>query len=191
MDSDDLGMQRNALAKWLHEIWTWAQTGPRRVIFVGDVLMVIDRLAQEIESSDLVDDERSRAMLQRMNALTIKLAMLAAIGRPGAVESKELHVTPEDASWAVAVARRWVAYAVAFGKQVGETEFERLIDRAMRIVRKKKRVPRRVVAQNVHTAKRTMDDIEATLVDRGEIWVDRVEAKGKPTMVIWEALRGA
>ncbi len=188
-DSDDFGMQRNVLSKWLHEIWTWAQTGPRRVAFVGNALAVIDRLAEEIESSSLVDDERSRAMLQRLNALTIKLAMLAAVGRPGATESDALKVNPEDAQWAVAVARRWLTYAVTFGKQVGETEIERLIDRALRIVRRKKRVHRRVVAQNVHTTKRIMDDIEATLVDRGEIKVARIEMPGRPATGIWEDLR--
>jgi len=189
-DSDDIGTQRNALVKWLDEIYTWAKACPRRVTFIGDALNIIDRLAEEIETGDLVDDERSQAMLQRLNAITIKLAMLAAAGRPGATEREALEVGPEDAQWAVTVSRRWLAYAVAFGKQVGETEIERLIDRAMRVVRKKGRmVARKVIAQNVHCTKKTLDEIESTLVDRGEIEVDRIEVPSRPTKVIWRISR--
>ena len=114
--------------------------------------------------------------------------MLAAAGRPGVLDQDALTVTPADAQAAVAVASRWRDDAIAFGEQVGETAFEQLLERARRVVRAKQRVPRRVIAKNVHCSKRAMDDIEATLEDRGEIEVEHVEGKSGPSTRVWRWL---
>jgi 5S rRNA maturation endonuclease (ribonuclease M5) len=181
----DLTQQRQDLAAWLTRLCLWAKTGPRSVRFIGNALGIIDAFAEAIETSAALSNERARAMLQRLNAMTVKLSMLAAAGRPDADARDDLQITPEDAQAAVAVATRWRDYAVAFGERVGETALEQKIDRALTIVQAKKRVARRVVAQLVHCSKKVMDDIEATLEDRGAIVVEQVEGKSGPAARIW------
>ena len=183
--TDDLTGQRDALAAWLTRVYLWAKTGPRRVRFTANALPIIDAFAEKIETSAAVSNERSRAMLQRLNAMTVKLAMLAAAGRPDAGTRDDLPITPEDAQAAVAVATRWRDYATAFGERVGETALEQKIDRALKIVQAKKRVPRREVAKLVHCPKKVMDDVESTLEDRGQILTEQVDGKSGPSARVW------
>lgn len=180
--------QRHHLAEWLHRIALWAKTGPRRVRFDGSALPTIDRFAEAIETSDALANARSRAMLQRLNAMTVKLAMLAAVGRPTAVDGDDLVIRPADAEAAVAIATRWRDYATTFGEKVGETALEQLITRALDVMRVKRRAPRRAVAQLVHCSKKVMDDIEGTLEDRGEIVVEHVPGNSGPAARIWTVL---
>jgi hypothetical protein len=123
----DLVSLRATLAGWLSRIYLWAKSRERHVCFVGDALRIIDHFAETIETSDALANDRARAMLQRLNAMTVKLSMLAAVGRPGAVDQDELTVTDADARAAVAVATRWGQYAIEFGSRVGETLFEQQI----------------------------------------------------------------
>jgi Protein of unknown function (DUF3987) len=179
--------QRDHLAGWLTRLYQWAKTGSRAVRFTGTALDIIDDFAEGIETSAAISNERARAMLQRLNAMTVKLAMLSAAGRPEMEDQQDLLITPSDAHSAVAVASRWRDYAVAFGERVGETALEQGIARALKVLEGKKRLPRRAVAQLVHCSKRMMDDIESTLEDRGHIVVEQVPAKsGRPTKVwVW------
>jgi hypothetical protein len=180
--------QRQRLADWLHRITLWARTGPRAVRFAGQALPIIDRFAEAIETSDALANVRSRAMLQRLNAMTVKLAMLAAVGRPDAPDRDDLVIHPQDADAAVTIATRWRDYASTFGEKVGETALEQLITRALDIMRVKRRAPRRMVAQLVHCSKRVMDDIESTLEDRGHIVVEQVPGNSGPAARFWTVL---
>src|SRR5688572_7025892 len=84
----------------------------------------------------------------------------------------DLHITPDDARAAIAVASRWREYAIAFGERVGENVLEQQIARALAVVTSKGgRCPRRVVAHNLHCYRKVLDDIESTLVDRGMLLV--------------------
>jgi len=186
----DLLSQRRELMAWLSRLYLWAVSAPRPVRFVSNALAIIDAFAEAIESSDAITDERSRAMLQRLNAMAVKLSMLIAAGRPGAVEQDDLVVTPADAHAAVAIGIRWRDYAIAFGAQIGETLLEQHIARALRVLDLKgSRCPRRVVAQLVHCSKKVMDEIEDTLIDRGEITVDTPKRPSGPAPAIWVRTR--
>ncbi|PWU22149.1 MAG: hypothetical protein C5B48_10560 [Candidatus Rokuibacteriota bacterium] len=186
----DILTARDQLTSWLHAIHLWAKTTTPRVVFAGDALAIIDRFAEAIETSTALENERSRAMLQRLNAMTVKLAMLAAAGQPGITQTdrSDLIVTPQDATAAVAIGARWRDYAVAFGERVGETELERLVDRALRVIRQKGICPRQIVAKQTHVEKRTLDRIEETLADRGEIIVTIVESTRGPDSKVWTAV---
>jgi hypothetical protein len=181
----DLAARRDRLAAWLTRVQVWAQTASRPVRFVGAALEILDAFAESIETSVAVSNERSRAMLQRLNAMTVKLAMLAAGGRPDATEQDDLPITPPDAVAAVAVATRWRDYAIAFGERVGETALEQKIDRARTILQAKKTAPRRVVAQLLHCSKKVMDEVEATMEDRGQLRVESVPGKSGPDARMW------
>jgi hypothetical protein len=184
--TEDLVARRTALVHQLSEIYLWARSAERRVEFQGDALGIIDQFAVAIETSADIMNEQARAMLQRLNAMAVKLALLAAAGRPEAVNRDALLVTPHDAHAAVQIAERWRGYAEAFGARVGETAMETLIARALHVIRLKHgRCPRREVAQLVHCTKKTLDEIEATLLDRGAIDVKRVENPSGPATQIW------
>jgi hypothetical protein len=118
--------------------------------------------------------------------------MLVAAGRPGAVEQDDLIVTPADAEAAVAVAGRWRDYALAFGAQIGETLLEQHIARALRVLDAKNgRCPRRVIAQYVHCSKKVLDEIEDTLIDRGEITLEEPRGSSGPSTTIWVRVKPA
>lgn len=183
--TDDLVARRAGLVKTLGDLYLWARSAPRRVVFERGALAVVDRFAEAVETSDAIANERARAMLQRLNAMVVKLAMLVAAGQPGSTERADLVVTRADAEGAVRVAGRWRDYAIAFAERVGETALEQLIGRALRVMQDKKQAPRRVIAKLVHCSKRTMDDIESTLEDRGEIVVGQVDGKSGPSARVW------
>ena len=183
--TDDLVARRAVLVQRLSAIYLWAKTADRRVQFERDALTCVDRFAVAIEQSDALANDRARAMLQRLNAMTVKVAMLTAAGRPGAVDHDALVVTVEDAAAAVQLVTRWRDYAIAVGDRVGETVLEQYLTRALRVVRAKGRCPRRAVAQLVHCSKKMLDEIEATLVDRGEIAVETIEAASGPAGRWW------
>jgi Protein of unknown function (DUF3987) len=181
---------RDALARRLHALLAWATTGPRRVTFAPGALAHLDTFAATLEASGADLSERERAMLRRLDAMTIKLSMLVAAGRPETPDGDRLTVTLADASAAVTIAARWRADAVAFAGRIGETEHERQVERCLRVISGKPRVDRRDVAQRVHLAKRALDDVEATLQDRGLIRVEKIKAKGRPTRTLWQSLGG-
>jgi hypothetical protein len=177
---------RNLLTKRLHEIMVWAASAVRRVSFEDDALVLIDRFCEQLEDDEGPD--RAAAMLQRLGAMTIKLAMLAAIGRPEAPDHDALVVSPQDAEIAVTVATRWKRYALAVADRVGENELERTIERCLSCARKRgPRVNRREVARAVHLAKDVLDKVQATLEDRGHIAVTVAKQSG-PDSTTWAVL---
>jgi hypothetical protein len=123
--------------------------------------------------------------------MTIKLAMLAAIGRAGATDHEALAVSPQDAEIAVTVATHWKCYALAVADRVGENELERTIERCLSYARKRgPHVNRRDVARVVHLAKDLLDKVQATLEDRGHIavTVTRGERVSGPDSTMWAVL---
>ena len=182
---------RSALTKWLHDLSVWAKSTPRPVTFSPGTLACLDNFAARLEGVAETADDRAKAMLQRLSAMTIKLSMLSAAGQPDAVNRDGLHVTPADAACAVTVAERWQGYALVFAGRVGENEFERAVTRCLRHAQQlatKERdriVSRRRIAKNAHLPKRVLDDVQATLVDRGHIRVETDESKSGPDSVRW------
>jgi hypothetical protein len=68
--------------------------------------------AMEATSSEL--PERERAMLRRLDAMTIKLGILVAAGRPETPDQDALTITLADADAARCIADRWRRDAFAF-----------------------------------------------------------------------------
>jgi hypothetical protein len=179
---------RDELVERLHAIYVWAKTARRPVHFAPGALEAVDDFAVRLEQEAARLDPGARAMLQRVVPMAVKVAMLAAIGRAEAVERDELLVTLDDAAAAVAVAARWRDDALAFAGRLGETDLERKIQRCLRLVEQRPAIARRVIAQNVHVDKRTLDSIQETLIDRGLITVRKVTLKGRPSLLLWERL---
>jgi hypothetical protein len=187
----ELADRRQALTRRLHAVFAWCLAGSPAVVFAPGALARLDRFAARGEHDAAELEERQRAMLQRLDAMVIKLSMLCAAGRSDATAQAQLVVEPRDVEAATTIATRWRRDAVSFAERIGETEFERAVGRALRIAeRRKGPVNRRDIARAVHIPKRMLDDVEATLTDRGLIRVERRERRGTQTLVTWEFLRG-
>jgi len=187
--------RRAPLAGALHRLYSWAKSGPRGVRFAPSALERLDAFAADLEHEAAGLDESARPMLHRLAPMALKVAMLLAAGHSTTPEREDLGVSIAEAEAAVTIATRWRADAGTFASRIGETEFERIVARCLRLFHAKAsrttahatpHVSRRVIAQQVHVAKRVLDDVEGTLQDRGEIHVSRIEAPGRPTLTLWE-----
>lgn len=185
--SEGIQISQAALVAQLHRLLAWCTDGPRRpVAFAPAALQAIDHYAEQMEQRSATLEEAAKAMLQRLVPMALKVAMLAAAGRPSVHQGAGLSVTPEDARAALHVIARWEGYAQAFADRIGESRFERDLRRCVRVVEGRGRVLRRNIAKTVHLDKKTLDLIEATLVDRGVIKTHAEPAASGPATVIWE-----
>ena len=85
------------------------------------------------------------------------------------------------------IATRWQEHAIRFADRIGETEFERRLDRCVRLVRTKRKVARSVIARHAHTEKKLLDAIRDTLADSGVIQVQHEKAASGPATEVWIA----
>jgi hypothetical protein len=163
------------LVQRLHHIHAWARQAPRAVRFTDLALATLDRFAVEIEETAV--DDVLKTMSARLTPMAVKIAMLSAAGRlaatgdPGMIQQDALTIDDDDAAAAHQVTRRWFGYAQEFASRVGETGFERALQRCLQLVKGRADVPRRVIARATHIEKRTLDHVQETLVDRGIIRV--------------------
>src|SRR5262249_41594826 len=139
----------------------------------------------EFEDKAADRSETGRRMLERLQAMTIKVAMLIAAGWINTDEDK-LEVTSADAEAAMKIITRWQCDGLRFAERVGENDFERKLQICLRLVQAKHRIARSVIAQNCHMDKRTLDMVQDTLVDRGAIQIVPTAVKGRPTLIEWE-----
>lgn len=184
--------QRNALVLWLAKLHAWAAgdddlstRAPRVVTFAPGVLDLLDQFAARLEKTSADRTDTAKAMLQRLPAMAVKLAMLIAAGQPATLERTSLAITIADADSAIRIATRWQGYAVAFAGRIGESDFERKLQRCARIISTRKSVPRSVVARLAHVDRKTLDNIRDTLADRAAITVGHVKAASGPATEIW------
>jgi hypothetical protein len=184
----DTELQRAALAADLQRLHRWSTDAPRPVNFAAAALDLLDAFAAALEAESASDI--LKAMLARLVPMAVKVAMLAAAGRPDATDRRDLDVSAADADAAITVARRWQAYATAFAQRIGESDFERIVRRVVRIVESRGRLPRTTIAQNTHVPKRVLDDVAATLMDRGLVKVTKTPKRGAPPLEEWIWVKG-
>jgi hypothetical protein len=185
--AEDPQVSQASLVACLHRLLAWCPDGPRRAVtFQPAALQVIDAYAEQMEQRSGALEDTAKAMLQRLVPMALKVAMLAACGRPTVHQADGLLVGLEDARAALHVIQRWEGYALAFAERIGENRFERDLRRCVRVVEGRGRIPRRIIAKTVHLDKRTLDLVEATLVDRGVIKTQSEPAASGPATVIWE-----
>jgi hypothetical protein len=184
-------VMRNTAIVQLAKLHEWATGGPRPVRFEPGVLQTLDDdFFVRVELIGADQSEVGRAMLARLPAMALKLCLLMAAGRPDTVSRADLAVTREDADAAMMIARRWQGYALAFAARIGESDFERKLQRALTVVRQQRRMPRHVVARLAHVDKKTLDAIRDTLIDRGQIVVAPIKSDmGRPGE-LWAAETG-
>jgi hypothetical protein len=184
LDQRDEGTDAH-LVNRLHKIYAWARARDRKVRFDAAALQTFDRFAMTIEEAQAEDV--LKAMSSRLTHMIVKVGMLSAAGRAETLESEHLEVTTRDAEIAQQVAERWHGYAQDFASRIGETEFERALQRCLRLIQGRADIPRRTIARMTHLEKRALDHVEETLVDRGLIRVVKTDTSAKGLSAItWE-----
>jgi hypothetical protein len=177
---------RSVLVSRLHRLHEWSQATSRIVNIEREALAVIDGFARDLEREAPDRTPASNAIIARLVPMAVKVSMLLAAGRPDATASQWLDVTLDDADAAVTIATRWQRDALTFASRIGESDFERKVQRCVRLVETKGRVARRYVAQQCHTEKKTLDAIQDTLADRGLIDIISTPVSGRPTLTEWQ-----
>jgi len=185
---DDTEQERSRLVSWLNDLHEWSTSGQRRVLFGPEVLDTLDAFGASIEADAPNRAETAKAMLQRLTPMVVKVAMLIAAGRPETLGGAILTVRAADAKAAIEIGLRWKRDALAFVERVGESDFERRLGRCLKLLQSKRKALRRDIARHCHTDKRTLDMIQDTLVDRGQIRVIATPVPGRPTLIEWETV---
>jgi len=173
----DLLTQRTALTRRLHDLYQWAQAGPPAVVLAPAALRHLDDFSALMEQAAETLPEAQRAMLRRLDAMVLKLGLLVAAGHADTPQRSTLTITLPDAEAAGQIAERFRRDALAFATRIGENEIDKHAGRARAFLARQAAgpVPRRDVARHLHLAKRLVDDVEATMEDRGVIVVHRGE----------------
>ncbi len=187
---DVIESDRQALIDWLARLHAWSAEVDRRVVFCDGVLDRLDTFAAQVETTAAAQSDVGKAMLQRLTPTAVKVAMLIAAGHPTTPDRHVLDIGLEDADAAIQIATRWQADALAFAGRIGESEFERKVDRCLRLVQRRRKVRRITVARNVKVDRRTLDSIRDTLADRGQIVARIVKADAGPNTEWWDAPTG-
>jgi putative DNA primase/helicase len=176
----DAKAERDDFENWLRPLHSWSMEKCHEVNFAENTLEKLDRFAAEIERNP-PDSDIKRTMLERLNAMVHKLAMLVAAGHPGVIKNPaELTVTIEDAAAAIKIARRWQHDALLFAERIGQNDFERTVESCLRVVVERGTVQRYVIAKNAHVRAKILDDVRDTLVDRRLIIVNPSPSEGRP-----------
>ena len=114
-------------------------------------------------------------------------ALLALIEDVEGREKSNVAIHPHHVADAAALVDRWLADMLRFAETVGLNEFEKLVERAWRaLLRFKGETTRRNISAATRVSKRQLDEIQATLEDRGFIETMPGAIAGS---VIWKALK--
>jgi putative DNA primase/helicase len=170
---------RDVFVKWLRSLHEWNMEKKRSVDFAPDVLARLDEFAAEIEQNS-PDSDIKCTMLERLNVMTHKLAILIAAGRPGVAKRESLTVTIEDAEAAIVIGSRFKDDALVFAERIGENNFERTLQQCLRIIEQRGMVPRWVIAKNAHMKAKALDEVRDALVDRGMVTINPSPSEGRP-----------
>ena len=187
--SPDIEDMRRELIMWICRLHEWAMGDESHTVhFQSGVLECIDDYAAVLEnecSSPQMTDA-ARARLQRLTPMAVKVAMLVAAGHPHVPNgSPLLEVTLTDTEAAISIVRRWQCDALRFAARVGESDFERTLQRCLRLVQAKGLVRRWTIARTAHVERKVLDSIRDTLLDRDLISVVKQDSNSGPSQEVW------
>jgi hypothetical protein len=169
---ETLEERERLMIQWLNRLVQWNDEG-------GSVTLDDSALAainvfdaqQEARQEARDHDDVAGLMFERHVAMLIKVTMHSAIGRSD-LQSQEIVATAADVAAAEIVLTRWATFATTFVGQLGESEHEGHIKRASALLEKYGSRDRRDLSRSLKFSKRQLDDIEATMKDRGLIRVE-------------------
>jgi len=172
------------LVDYLERLYLWSRrSGGAEIVWPDEAREIIDQEQARIEDG-------GKEITQRISTMALKLAMLSALG-DGVPTVGRVVVEARDARQAVSVARRYEEAALRFLDEIGgltaeQRKTEQAIERVTRILRERGgTVTRSEAGRTLKMTARQLDELEATMADRGIIRVLQHEpdGRGRPAKV--------
>ena len=172
------------LAYYLKQLARWAQTVREvDVTFAPGTIEALDRFMVEVEDTGLT-------IVARLPATAVKLAMLSALGEEIPAVPRVV-VELRDVERAVSLARKWMRYAMRFGTEIGgfdihERKFQQRIAKVITFLKANGgRASKREIFKHLNISKKDLDELQVTLIDRGDIEVVKGESSGGRPPEFW------
>lgn len=154
-----------------------------RAVWSSAAMEMVDQASERIEN---MPDE----IVQRLAATTAKIAMLSSLGEQ-VPRGTLLSVEKADAEQAARVVRRLEESAMRFADEIGglsadQRKTEQAIDRVRRMLYGAGgRASRSEIGKALKMSARSLDDLEATMADRGIVRIMQLEpdGRGRPAKV--------
>lgn len=174
------------LVDYLRRLYLWAASNAEQEIkarWEQTALIALDEAGERIEN----DPEE---ILQRLGPMAIKIAMLSSLGE-GVPAVPLCVIEHRDAQQGVKVMERFEAAAILFADEIGgvsadQRRIEQAIDRARKMLREQGgSATRSTISRLLKVTARHLDELEATMTDRGIIRVTQqaAEGPGRPAKV--------
>lgn len=186
--------KRAAIGNELLEIYKNSQRAASRdkeVTIDPIALRHLDDFQAEIEERQTKVTASGGVMLERVADMANKCSMIVAAGRPNGFDTGTLHVTESDTLQAVDLARKWAEWSLEFADTIQSSPDEQKILRLVNYIgRQGGKCARRDLMRFHKMSARQMDEMQSTLIQRGEITLTEETQNGsnKPTLY-WVARR--
>lgn len=178
---------RNVLGV-LHERRLGALNGTVQGILTAEAWAEAEKHELRLTEASAKDLENGAFYGRAITRIFKVAGLLALVEDVEGREKSNVIIHPHHIADAAALVDRWLVDMLRFAETVGLNEFEKQLDRAWRaLVRLGGEAPRRRVAIASRLSKRQLDEIQATLEDRGLLETIPGQAAGS---VVWKALRG-
>jgi hypothetical protein len=161
---------RQVLVGRLSELWAQAvklQIAPE----------VLNRFNQYV--ADMEDEARAAPnpnlvaiVGARIVWMALRVAMLLAVADDSQWTDGTRFVTMPHLLRGIVLAEGWRRSAIQMLGALAPSQFERRAGRVVQLVAQKKEIARRDIMRALHISKRDMDDLQATLAERGEVIVE-------------------
>lgn len=110
----------------------------------------------------------------RLCVSTLKMGVLLAASRQLPNSEGNITVEANDILGAARYTQDWGEYSIELILNSGRTVAQRIIDKVKELIKEHPGIMRGDIARNYNLSKREMDDVLATLIDRGEVTTQKV-----------------
>lgn len=130
-------------------------------------MIMLDSFTEKMESTTL--GTAGVSVIERLSTMLIKVSMLIASGELDVDTFTSVRVKAKHVKQALVIVERWKQSGLVVIGRLGDSEFEQKLNGIHELVLSEKKVSRTQVARLFKCTKRTLDEIQFTLIDRGMI----------------------
>lgn len=145
-----------------------ARLTPEAWQFYGDIEEVLVKAGSESDMSMM-----ALPTFTRLAISLLKMSLLIAASRREPDSSNHLNVEIQDVKQAAFYIERWGHYSIDLLLNAGKTQSEKIIGRALGLIKRKEGIPKGELMQRMHLSARESKDLIDTMDQRGLISVKR------------------
>lgn len=113
---------------------------------------------------------------ERLSRSLLKMSILIAASRQ-VPDNGKISINAQDVEFAATFIQKWGTYTIELIQSSGRSTTQRIIDKILNAIERNPGISRGKLMQSYKLLKREMDEIQATLEDRGQIRIQR-EGRG-------------